>query len=118
MASDLRRMNGIELIAAERQRQIDKEGWTPDHDAQHEGGELALAAACYATGEPIFVQRTYTIGGRIELPHFHFQNVWPFADHWWKPKDELRNLVRAGALIAAEVDRLLAATPSPEGQDG
>lgn len=42
-------MNGAELIAAERQRQIEREGWTPSHDDQHIHGELAAVAACYAT---------------------------------------------------------------------
>ena len=31
---------------------------------------------------------------------------WPWSDKWWKPKDKIRDLVRAGALIAAEIDRL------------
>ena len=39
---------GIRLIAAERQRQVDVEGWTPAHDDEHDEGELAIAAACYA----------------------------------------------------------------------
>lgn len=30
---------GIELIAAERKRQTEQEGWTPEHDEQHEFGE-------------------------------------------------------------------------------
>jgi hypothetical protein len=33
---------------------------------------------------------------------------WPWSFEWWKPKDRIRNLVRAGALIAAEIDRLQA----------
>lgn len=40
-------MSGIELIAAERDRQINVEGWTADHDGQHTEGELALAAIAY-----------------------------------------------------------------------
>lgn len=99
-------MTGAELIAAERQRQIAEEGWTPQHDAGHNDGDLACAAACYAVGEPIFIQRLYCVGGDDRLPHIEFVNVWPFEDAWWKPKDRLRNLVRAGALIAAEIDRL------------
>lgn len=34
---------GIEAIAAERQRQIEKEGWTPEHDDTHGAGEMAEA---------------------------------------------------------------------------
>ncbi len=79
---------GIELIAAERRRQVEVEGWTPEHDAEHVNGELAVAASCYATGD---------------------YAMWPWAPEWLKPKDRLSDLVRAGALIAAEIDRLLAA---------
>lgn len=32
---------------------------------------------------------------------------WPWHSSWWKPSDDpIRNLVKAGALIAAEIDRL------------
>jgi len=32
---------------------------------------------------------------------------WPFSSEWWKPaQDPIRNLVKAGALIAAEIDHL------------
>ena len=39
---------GIELITKERQRQIEVEGWTKEHDAEHTNDSLALAAVCYA----------------------------------------------------------------------
>jgi hypothetical protein len=88
-------MSGIELIAAERQRQINEEGWTLEHDATHRYGELAIAAACYA------VEGT---DASVEWPDS--DSGWPWAPKDWKPKDEISNLVRAGALIAAEIDRL------------
>lgn len=85
---------GVKLIAEERQRQVREEGWTAEHDARHENGELVCAAVCYAmtAGEE-----------RPEPP-----GLWPWDSDWWKPRDEIRNLVRAGALIAAEIDRLKA----------
>jgi hypothetical protein len=88
--------SGIELIAEERQRQIEKEGWTADHDINHTGEELAFAAACYVTPNDY---RDLVDG----IP-----NIWPFEDAWWKPKphDRVRELIKAGALIAAEIDRL------------
>lgn len=52
--------SGIDLIAAERQRQIEEEGWTPDHDDQHTNGELALAAACCSGRAGIVEKRTAT----------------------------------------------------------
>lgn len=89
-------MNGVDLITAERKRQIDAEGWTPEHDDEHVLGALAHAAAVYASD-------------RVDIA-----NVWPWPDEKPKIKDELSNLVRAGALIAAEIDRLLRAR-GPEG---
>ena len=89
---------GIELIATERQRQIAEEGWTAEHDSQHTEGELAMAAIAYIeaddTDEP----------GKLFTAASGF---WPWSGEWWKPKDRIRNLVSAGALIAAEIDRLL-----------
>ena len=88
---------GIELIADERQRQISDEGWTPGHDDEHEEGSLAQAAACYAM--PLWSRRHDQQG----LPQ-----IWPWYAEWWKPTpdDRVRELVKAGALIAAEIDRL------------
>lgn len=86
--------SGIELITTERQRQIDEEGWTPAHDLRHREGSLANAAICY-----------------VMYPNTRiFDETWPFDNEWWKPKGRLSNLVRAGALIAAEIDRLQATT--------
>lgn len=99
---------GAELIAAERQRQIDAEGWSPEHDDTHENGELALAGACYAipddgdASEPVrFVTRSLLDGKDIPP-------LWPWHSSWYKrhPHDRKRELVKAGALIAAEIDRL------------
>lgn len=85
---------GIELIAAERERQIKEEGWTPDHDNEHAIGELANAASCYAMIPALRPS---------ELPPSH----WPWL-HWWKPSPDnrIKELAKAGALIAAEIDRL------------
>jgi hypothetical protein len=86
---------GIGLIAQERTRQISKEGWTPGHDDEHDEGQLAKAAACYALGR---------------------NHYWPWDMQWWKPtpNDRIRELAKAGALIAAEIDRLIRAPKSSE----
>lgn len=90
--------DGVSLIAAERRRQINQEGWTAEHDRQHENGELALAAACYACPIPKR-WKTNFVG-----------TFWPWAMEWWKPTcdNRIRELTKAGALIAAEIDRLRA----------
>lgn len=91
-------MSGAELIAAERQRQIESEHWTPDHDDAHDLGEMTIAAWCYAEHA---VNQTR---GHMNRPR---QSWWPWSARWWKPSgDPIRNLVKAGALIAAEIDRL------------
>lgn len=93
---------GVDLIAAERQRQIDAEGWTPEHDDEHGCGELAAAAACYATEAWMPLTES----------HRNPPPGWPWEPEWWKPTgDAIGDLVKAGALIAAEIDRLKRATP-------
>ena len=94
---------GIELIAEERQRQIEVEGWTKEHDVQHKDCELAKAAICYADPKKYYYQANRTLN--IRVPNHTF---WPkqWDIHWFKPTDRVRDLIKAGALIAAEIDRL------------
>ena len=90
-------VNGAEMIAAERRRQVDAEGWTPEHDAHYTSDDLALAAVCYALPD----RRR---GNWIRW------DFWPWEERYWKPTpgDRVRELTKAGALIAAEIDRLRA----------
>lgn len=95
---------GAELIAAERTRQIEQEGWSRERDvAVHQNDELALAAATYAMPNRLRERFSDRIGGWIAI-------WWPWPVKWWKPtpEDRVRELVKAGALIAAEIDRLQA----------
>ena len=128
-------MSGAELIAAERQRQIDAEGWTAEHDDEHEFEQLALAAACYAAPEAIYI-------GRVNNRVVKLEDAWPWNAEEFKPdrdvrawifeqrgsphstviidREELRlgrirELTKAGALIAAEIDRLLRAAAPGSG---
>jgi hypothetical protein len=89
--------SGAELIAAERQRQIEVEGWTLEHDdIAHDTGALLEAARSY-----LWVAAPPSLG-RPAPP-----TGWPWDRASWKPSvDPIRNLVKAGALIAAEIDRL------------
>ena len=90
-------MNGIESIAAERLRQIREEGFDPGHDDQHAKGEIASAALCYVWS---------AMTGLHQMTPPRAPTWWPWAQRWWKPKGRREDLVRAGALIAAEIDRL------------
>jgi hypothetical protein len=81
-------------IAAERRRQIKQEGWTPEHDDKYRPYVLSGAAGCYAMHT-------------LAYPAGDPPPAWPFAASWWKPSaDTRRNLMKAGALIAAEIERL------------
>jgi hypothetical protein len=90
---------GALLIAHERDRQVEKEGYTPTHDNTHSVPQLAEAGAAYALEclPPI------VIDGNMLAPIF----FWPFERSSFKPKNLRRNLERAGALIAAALDRLI-----------
>jgi len=98
-------MNGIELIAAERRRQ-EELGHTASHDRQHKYGELALAGGLYATHAAANIE-SQAMGlnpARRPIP----PGVWPWNREDWHstPDNPRRQLVKAGALIAAAIDRL------------
>lgn len=89
---DARLSQAARDVLAERQRQISAEGWTPEHDDEHQLGELSHAAARYAS----------QAFGQYGISAF-----WPWAEKWWKPsQDPRRNLEKAGALILAEMERI------------
>ncbi len=83
-------MTGQERIAAERRRQIEREGYSPEHDDEHPLQDFLDAAASYAM----------CVGPQGAMPE-----SWPWELSAWKPKDRLRNLERAGALYLAAADR-------------
>jgi hypothetical protein len=103
---------GIQRIVDERARQIAKEGWTPEHDDEHVDGELALVGALYATPVRLFEKCETEIS-------VAFCDPWPgtWSPEWDKRLERrdpelswagrIRELEKAGALIAAEIDRLL-----------
>ena len=83
--------SGVGLIAAEREWVKEVLGFSDEHDDKHANGEMAWAAYCYV--DP------FATTGSMPCE-------WPWDYNWWKPEDKVRNLVRAGQLIAAEIDRL------------
>ena len=86
-------------VLAERRRQVEVEGWSAEHDDEHSRGEIADAAACYAS---------YANAGEnawVKPP------LWPWSREWWRPGDRRRMLVKSGALILAEIERQDRAAP-------
>jgi len=100
-------MGAIMKIVAERVRQIDSEGWTPEHDDTHSHEELALAAAAYCIAE----EERRTVSGGLH------RAIWPWDEEYWKPSpdDRIKELAKAGALIVAEIERLERLAPSKTG---
>lgn len=91
--------NGCCLIAVERAQQVIDKGWTPEHDDSHQRGELVDAALSY-------------IRAAVNVGHPAMKNPpaeWPWDAESWNPSfsNRVLNLIKAGALIAAEIDRLL-----------
>lgn len=89
-------------IAAERQRQVDVEGWSEAHDDEHDGYQMARAAGCYA----FHASREDDDGDAGMFVSAAVHHGWPWDRAWWKPKSRRTDLVRAGALIVAEIERL------------
>ncbi|MFU2692980.1 hypothetical protein ACM7PK_07230 [Pseudomonas aeruginosa] len=90
-------------VQSERRRQVEAEGWTPEHDDEHDTGALASAAGCYAMFS-------------LAYPAGDPSRFWPWDKSWWKPSpDGRRNMVKAGALILAEIERLDRAAASQGG---
>ena len=93
---------GVEIISDERTSQIIEEGYSLEEDDRQNNDELALAAACYAIPYHL---RQYM------MDHYNI-DLWPWESLSYKPSksqignDRIHELAKAGALIAAEIDRL------------
>lgn len=84
-------------VLEERRRQVEGEGWTPEHDDGHADGQIAGAAACYVLGSGAVKH-----WGAMQA----VGTFWPWSQHWFKPGSVRRMLVKAAALIIAEIERL------------
>lgn len=82
---------GIELIAAERKRQIEVEGYNTKHDFNEPLDSIVAGAVSYAL---------------VDIDKNQAEKWWKWEWKFWKPKDRKRNLIRAGALIAAALDKI------------
>lgn len=93
------RSNLIDMMN-ERDRRVNEEGWTSEHDDAYPMGKLAQAGATYAKNAGVpFVNQP---------PH-----GWPFPREWWEPTNLRRDLVKAAALILAEIERFDRMEPKP-----
>lgn len=100
------------LVLRERESQRDR--YSDEHDDEMTGGELALAAACYASPREIFEREVHWTGTVYRNP-FPWDDIERddrkrksngFLQEKRTSKDNLDLLVKAGALILAEIDRI------------
>ncbi len=94
-------------VQAERLRQVEAEGWMPEHDDAHSHGKMARAAACYALAGSS-APNDGTAALLVSL-------AWPWDEQWWKPTSARRDLIKACALTLAEIERLDRAAPAEGG---
>lgn len=105
-------MSALDDIAAERQRQIDAEGWSPEHDDAHDGGQLSRAAGWYALNANSHEWNDVcgVADARCEANHLFSAKDgyyrWPFDMEWWRTKNQRSDLIRAAALLVAEIERI------------
>lgn len=88
----------LDELRLERDRQ--RKEWGDAHDDEHEEGELADAGGCYAIYADV-----------------HVPTAWPWDEEWWRPKTRRRNLIRAAALIIAEIEKMDRIDDTPEPAD-
>ncbi|MBB1601250.1 hypothetical protein [Variovorax sp. UMC13] len=92
----------VQDVAAERVRQMLAKGWTYEHDDEHVQGEIAALAAYYAMPP---AARDWPAAETGYGDTFG-QAIVPSG---WEAKandDRRRELVKAGALVCAEIERL------------
>ncbi len=104
----------LDDVTAERRRQIEEEGWIPERDDRYSRGEfeasdLAYAAAAYALGRWGYTVEAAGID-QVNIP------IWPWEYRWWKPTTQRANLVKAGALILADIERIDRAASKSDGE--
>lgn len=83
----------IDLVKKEREKQISKHGYTTVHDRQHPKKAVLYGALAYLNSV------IYSSNVGIE--------DWPFKEESFKPEGDIKNLVKAAAMIIAEIDKRL-----------
>jgi hypothetical protein len=92
-------------IAAERNRQINGEGFTPDHDDEHTDRALASAAATYCYAASLEGIPRLDLRADMDVTA---AKLWPngWKQSWFKSTHHRRDLIKAAAMIVAEIGRL------------
>lgn len=102
-------------IAQERKRQVVVEGFPRTGDDAQPSGRLAYAGAAYAVHWASFMQACEGEGlppaqAAEAIAECAAPDFWPLDPAWWKPHNDRSDLVRAAALLVAEIERMDRAT--------
>jgi hypothetical protein len=89
-------------VLAERQRQIEREGYDPEHDDCHDNHEIAAAAAYYAMPPGAREWPATETGYGDTFGEAIAPSDWTMKDYG----DRRRELVVAAALLLAEIERM------------
>lgn len=92
----------LNLVKAEREKQINKHGYTSEHDDKHWDGSIADAAACYAATGSVYLKYELTDGS------FNYPPLFPWNHEWLKKEEKTRKeqIITACAMLMAEYERL------------
>jgi hypothetical protein len=91
MMTNVQTAHILEEVLNERRRQIEVKGFTVEHDRQHDEGELAEAAAAYA------LYAAHIPGAK---------DFWPWQYHSFRSGTEREALIKAAALLVADIERI------------
>lgn len=103
--------SGVEIIGAERGKQVNKHGYSLSHDLTHDSGQLTDAAIAYIRFnlyDSNEGDRDEADFGDPDAPVVMIPSEWPFLPEEFHgiDDDRITQLAKAGAFIAAEIDRL------------
>lgn len=107
--------DGARRIVLERRRQIQQEGWSLEHDDTLTNHQLVWAAICFAAPERVYMLKHSVTPAD---PVLAFHDLWPKGldpafdkrpthRKTVTTRQRIRLLEKAGAMLAAEIDRLL-----------
>ena len=104
----------LELVKTERLKQINKHGYTHDHDDDYTDGSIADAAACYAANSnklweerKIYHKQFNYHKGGFEIKGTAIP-LWKWNEVYFKKEEKSRKeqIITACALLMAEFERL------------
>lgn len=98
-------------VLAERARMTASANWQAEEDGYAQG-QMASAGACYAFNAAVTTARGQTFTGALEPPKY----LWPLPRADFAPTTVREDLVRAAAMLLAEIERQDRTAPAPGGE--